>query len=169
MNAMLPTPAEETVLSADWRPSRRPSVIALTLAGLCFLCWTWYIGLYTRGVNSWSDYFKLGGWLFVFSGFVFALSYELFGTESIRLAGCRFTIIRTLFGFSTRKIYDLTLMKNLQVIGKGSWSENKAVIPQGRIRFAYHGKTCEFGATLSDDEAFNLVRQVKEQISRLGG
>jgi hypothetical protein len=175
--------AEETVLTIDQKPSRRTPVITAGLAGLCFLGWVGYLILYTQVPASiaigvfhiqiaHNVYVEWAVWLWGFCPLVLVLLYELFGTESVRLTRYQLVIIRTLFGFSRKKAYELTLMRNLQVISKGYWSRGRRgmtyILPDGHVHFLYRDKTCEFGATLSDDEAFNLVHHLKEQISRLG-
>jgi hypothetical protein len=103
------------------------------------------------------------------------LLYELFGTESIRLEEGQLAVNRSLFGFNKMRFYDIALMRNLQVISRTYWYESSDagrrtrgyVIRKGRISFAYRDKTCEVGANLTDDEAFNVVHQIRSQISKL--
>jgi hypothetical protein len=175
--------AEETLLTIDQKPSRRTPVITAGLAGLCFLGWVGYLILYTQESTSikigifhiqtdHNVYYELAFWLWVFCPLVLALLYELFGTESVRLTSYQLVIIRTLFGFSRKKTYELTLIRNLQVISKGYWLKRPGrityILPDGHVHFLYRDKACEFGATLSEDEAFNLVHHIQERISRLG-
>jgi hypothetical protein len=176
--------AEETLLTIDQKPSRRIPAISFYLACLCFLGWVGYLILYTQVPTSikigffrfqveHNVYVESALWLWGFCPFVLVLLYDLFGTESVHVTRLQLVVIRTLFGFSRRKAYDLTLMRNLQVISKGYWLREPRrmtyVLPDGHVHFLYRDKPCEFGATLSDDEAFDLVHHIQEQISRLGG
>jgi hypothetical protein len=102
---------------------------------------------------------------FALLGIIFGVAVELFGRETIELDGFMLTVAEIKFGFTPRRRFDITLMRNLTVGSANFWQGDTYVMSDGRIHFEYNSRMVSIGGTIDENEAFDIVHRIRRQLT----
>ena len=93
------------------------------------------------------------------------LLVEWFAKEILELDNAHLYITDRVSGLGARRVFDITLMKNLRVGGSTYWRGGTYVMSDGRLQFDYEGKMISIGGNVDEDEAFAIVQAIRNQLT----
>ncbi len=102
---------------------------------------------------------------FAFVGIIYGAAMELFGRELIELDGFMLTVAEITFGFTPKRRFDITLMRNLTVGSANFWQGDTYVMSDGRIHFEYKSRMVSVGGMIDENEAFDIVNRIRRQLA----
>ena len=121
--------------------------------------------------DAWFLLIWLCGWLAGESFVLYAFLWGAFGYELLTGEHGVLNIKRSIFGYGTSKIYEITKISNLRAAGffatAMSWSFSMAYwgLSGGTVAFDYDGKARRFGINLNEDDANQLVTIMKSRFN----